>query len=91
MNSKKKIHDLIKKISNELLIYIKDKEPLYEERWVPRTEITKELDLNFFAVPKANKQYGEKGWFFSIIARMLEDEGLIEYEKLEGRAFYRTK
>ncbi len=91
MNSKQKIHGLIKEISNELLKFIKDKEPLYKDRWVPAVDIKKELDLNFVSVPRENKQYGKKGWFFAIIARILEDEGLVEYKKVNRPVFYRTK
>ncbi|MBW1650641.1 MAG: hypothetical protein JRJ44_08225 [Deltaproteobacteria bacterium] len=91
MNSKQKIHGLIKEISNELLKFIKDKELVCEDRWVPAADIQKELDLSFFAVPLANKQYGKKGWLFDIIARILEDEGLVKYKKVNGRSFYRTK
>ena len=90
MSRRDNIHDLIKKISIEVLGFIKDEESRHQDGWVPATHIKKVLDLSFVAVPKANKQYGEKGWFFAIIARLLEDQHLIEYKKVEGRAFYRS-
>jgi hypothetical protein len=43
------------------------------------------------AVPREGEQYGEKGWLFAILARMLEDEGLVEYRKDGNRAFYRSR
>ena len=36
-------------------------------------------------------QYGEKGWLFAILARMLENEDKVQYRKVGSRAFYRTK
>jgi hypothetical protein len=39
------------------------------------------LELNFLAVPKEGEQYGEKGWLFAILARMLEDKGFVDHKK----------
>jgi hypothetical protein len=91
MDSKRKIHGWIGKISNELLEFIKDKEASYEDGWVPAAEIKNELGLKFDSTPREGKQYGEKGWFFAIIARILEDKDRVEYKKDGSRAFYRTK
>ena len=91
MNNKEKVHILINEISKEILNFIKKEESSFEKRWVPATHIKETLDLNFVAVPQENVQYGKKGWFFAIIARRLEDEGLVEYKKEDLRAFYRTK
>ena len=91
MSSKEKVHKLINEISKEVFNFIKKEESSFKERWVPATHIKETLDLNFVAVPQENIQYGKKGWFFAIIARMLEDEGLVEYKKEDLRAFYRTK
>ena len=54
-------------------------------------KIKQSLALNFVAVPKGGKQYGEKGWLFAILARILEDRGLLEHNKNGSRAFYRAK
>ena len=91
MNRKDAIHWLLKVIAFELFEFIRESEPSYEDRWVPAAYIKDTLELNFVAVPRENVQYGEKGWLFAILARMLEDEGLVEYKKEENRAFYSTK
>jgi hypothetical protein len=90
MKAKDRIHGLIKEISREVLQFIQEHESQAHDRWVPASQIKQELELNFVAVPRANEQYGGKGWFFAIIARMLEDESLIEYKKVGRRAYYRS-
>ena len=90
MSAQVRIHELIDQISHEVLQFIREQETPTNDRWVPATLIKKSLELDFVAVPKANKQYGEKGWFFAIIARLLEDQNLIEYKKSDGRAYYRS-
>lgn len=91
MSSKEEVHKLINAISKKIFDFIKKEESSFAERWVPATHIKETLDLNFAAVPRESIQYGKKGWFFAIIARMLEDEGLVEYKKEDLKAFYRTK
>ena len=91
MDRKTAIHSLLKVTAFELLEFIKDSESAFEDRWVPAADIKNELELNFVAVPTAGEQYGEKGWLFAILARMLEDQGLVEYKKEGSRAFYRSK
>lgn len=86
---KNKIHSLLKECADELYSYIKEVETS-QDRWVAATMIKENLGLNFPSVPKANTQYGDKGWLFAILARMLEDWGRIEYKKNGNRAFYRT-
>lgn len=90
MNTKDRIHGLINEISREVLQFIRDHESPANDRWVPAAQIKNELELYFAAVPKTNKQYGEKGWLFAIIARLLEDQNLIEYKKSDGKAYYRS-
>ncbi len=91
MDRKMVIHSLLRIISFELLEFIKDSEPSFEDRWVPAAEIKNALELNFVAVPREGEQYEEKGWLFAILARMLEDQGLVDYKKEGKRAFYRSK
>ena len=90
MDRKQVIHSLLNVIAFELLEFIKESESSFEERWVPSAHIKDRLELNFISVPIENKQYGEKGWFFAIVARMLEDQNLVEYQKKGSRAFYRS-
>lgn len=90
MDRKAAIHSLLSVIAFELLAFIKDSEPSYEDRWVPAADVKTALELNFVAVPREGEQYGEKGWLFAILARMLEDQGLVEYKKEANRAFYRS-
>jgi len=90
LNSTDIVHDLIEKISIEILHFIRKHELTSQDRWVSAAFIKTTLHLNFVAVPKNNKQYGQKGWFFAIIARLLEDRGLLEYKKTDGKAYYRT-
>jgi hypothetical protein len=90
MKRKHTIHLLLKKMSQEVLQFIEEKESSFEDRWVPAVYIKASLGLYFVCVPKTNRQYGEKGWLFAILARMLEDNNLVEYKKVGSRAFYRT-
>jgi len=61
MKSKERIHNLLKEMSIEVLNYIRSQESSATDRWVPAANIKNTLELNFVAVPKSNKQYGEKG------------------------------
>ena len=90
MDRKQKIRELLSMMSDEVFECIREKETSYKDRWVPSVHLKDALDLNKVCVPKSNKQYGEKGWLFAILARILEDEGRIEHYKIGNRAFYRT-
>lgn len=91
MDRKTAIHSLLGVIAFELLEYIRERESSSPNRWVPAADVKNALELNFVAVPKQGEQYGEKGWLFAILARMLEDQNLVEYRKEGARAFYRTR
>lgn len=91
MNSEERVQNLINELAQEVLSYIKSHEPSNKERWVPASHIKKSLSLNFVAVPRENIQYGAKGWLFAILARILEDQGQVEYKKVDTRAYYRSK
>lgn len=90
MNSKDKIHSLLRQCCDEILIYVQEREPLHADRWVPTAEVKTGLALNFVAVPKSSKQYGEKGWLFATLARMLEDEGRLQYKRQGNRSYCRS-
>jgi hypothetical protein len=84
------IHRHIEAASVELLEFVKERMPFTQDGWVPASEIRQSLALNFVAVPSGGKQYGEKGWLFAILARMLEDKNLLEYKKVGSRAYCRA-
>ncbi len=92
MNRKETIHKLLNDAALELLGFIEECQPKFKdmEGWVPAAELKRALDLNFVAVPVEGKQYGEKGWVFATLARMLEDKSLVEYKKSGSRAYYRS-
>jgi hypothetical protein len=91
MERKAAIHRHIEAAALELLEFVKERMPLSSDGWVPASEIKQSLALNFVAVPRGGKQYGEKGWLFAILARSLEDRDLLEHRKSGARAFYRAK
>lgn len=91
MERKLAIHRHIEAASVELLEFVQERMPFAKDGWVPASEIRQSLALNFVAVPRGGKQYGEKGWLFAILARILEDRDLLEHKKVEARAYYRVK
>ena len=91
MSRKNKVKSLIQQLADEIYEFIKENEPLSKDGWVPTAAIKNELELNFVCVPKANKQYGPKGWVFAALARILEDQGRIEYKKIGNSSFCKTK
>ena len=91
MNRKAKVQSLIQLLAEEVCEFIKENESTSEDGWVPTTTIKNTLELNFVCVPKANKQYGEKGWVFAAIARMLEDQDRISYKKVGNNSYCKTK
>lgn len=91
MDHRDAIHNLLNVIAFEMLNFIRISESSFNDRWVPAIHIKDSLELNFVAVPQENEQYGEKGWLFAILARILEDQNTLEYRKEDNRAFYRTR
>jgi hypothetical protein len=91
MNQKNTIHKLLKECTKEVLNYISQRESQYPDGWVPATDINDGLEINFSAVPQNSKNpSGQKGWLFATFARMLEDEGRLEYKKKGTRTYYKT-
>jgi hypothetical protein len=81
MKSKDRIHDLLRECCREVLAYIRERESLYPDGWVPATDVNDGLEINFSAVPKNSQDpSGQRGWLFATFARMLEDEGRVQYE-----------
>lgn len=91
MKPEERVQNLINELAQEVLGYIKTQESSSQDRWVPAIHIKNTLQLNYVAVPKENIQYGAKGWLFAILARILEDKNQVEYKKVDGRAYYRSK
>ena len=90
MSRKERIHDHLNAIADEVFNYIEEREPHFSDRWVPASHIKQDLELTHVSVPRANRQYGPKGWLFAIVARMLEDASLVEFRKLGSRSYYRS-
>ena len=90
MNHKEKLHVLLDECSQELLAFVREREPFHQDRWVPAVEIKAALQLNFIPYPKSSKQYGAKGWLFAILARMLEEKGTLEYKNEGNRSYCRS-
>jgi hypothetical protein len=90
VDRKKSIHQLLDQCALELLEFVKESESSHKDRWVPTAHIKEVLKLNFVAVPRCGIQRGEKGWLFATLARMLEDKGLLDYEKRGGRSYCRS-
>jgi hypothetical protein len=90
MHQRAAIHKHLEACALEVLSFVKESEHEHEDRWVPTAKIKEALALNFVAVPKDSKQYGEKGWLFAILARMLEDNGKLEYKKNGSRSYCRS-
>lgn len=91
MTKRGRIHDLLKECCQEVLAYVREREPLYSDGLVPATDVNDGLEINFSAVPKNSKDpSGQKGWLFATFARMLEDDGSLEHHKKGTRSYYRV-
>jgi hypothetical protein len=90
MTQKTAIHEGLEQIAMEMLQFIRESAPAFRNGWVPATYIKRELALNMLCYPKGGKQHGPKGWLFSILARMLEDKQLLEYNNDRKHAYYRA-
>lgn len=91
MKSKDKIQQLLRECCGEILAYIRERESLYADGWVPATDVNDGLEIKFSAVPKNSQDpSGQRGWLFATFARMLEDQGSLKYEKRAGRSYYKS-
>jgi len=90
MNYKIRIQKLIDEISNEVYEFIKDSENSFNEGWVPATYIKDELGLKLSSYPQENEIDNKTGWFFSTIARYLQDKKMVKFRKTGNRSFYKT-
>jgi hypothetical protein len=87
---KETVHRHLREAALVILDFVKTRESLHQDRWVPIVDVKNTLALNLVAVSKSSKQYGEKGWVFASLARLLEDEGLLEYKREGSRSFCRS-
>jgi len=76
--------------ASELLAYLAAVESRFPDRMVPAAEAKEALGLNLVAVPKSSKDSAPSGWVFGALARILEDEGKIEYIRKGSRSFCRV-
>lgn len=90
MDHKHHVQTHLREAALTVLQFIKSREDFHPDRWVPAAEIKTSLGLNLVAVPKCSEQYGAKGWLFASLARMLEDEGLLEYRREGIRSYCRS-
>ena len=91
MHPKDKNHALLRECCGEVLAYVKERESHYSDGLVPATDVNDGLQINFSAVPKRSKDpAGQKGWLFATLARMLEDDELLEHHKKGSRSYYRV-
>ena len=90
MNHKQRVHHLLDQLANEVLAFIKEREAFHSDRWVPAVEIKRTLALDFVPYPRDSGHDDAKGWLFAILARKLEDQGVLQYRKDGARSFCRS-
>ena len=90
MMDKEDVQRLLDELCAVVLSFIKERESLHTERWVPAVEIKRSLALDRVPYPRASGQNDPKGWLFAILARQLEDRELIEYKREGSRSFCRS-
>lgn len=81
---------LLRRCSREMLAYIKQRESVHPDRWVPATELERDLDFDFEGVMKSGVEQAQKPALFAIFARMLQVESLLECKRENGHAHYRS-
>jgi CBS domain containing-hemolysin-like protein len=91
MQRKENVHKLINELAHEIYGFIKESESFFSDGWVPAIYIKNELGLKLSSYPKGNKIDNETGWFFNTLARILQDENLIEFKKDINRSYYKSK
>ena len=88
MSHKSKVHELFGLMSDEVFFFIKESESGFSEGWVPATYIKDQLELNKSSYPQGNKIDNKTGWLFAAIARHLQDENKVDFQKIGSRSFY---
>lgn len=91
MDHKAEIQNGLQEIASTMLDFIKQQGKSHRNGWVPATFIKRELDLLVLCYPKNNeKQHGRQGWLFSILARMLEEQGKLRHRSDGKYAYYQA-
>lgn len=91
MDHKHNIHDHFDAMSRVMADFIKQSEQKFPGGWVSATFVKNELELKKNAYPQGNKTDNKTGWLFSTMARYLQDKGVVDYKKINNRAFYKSK
>jgi hypothetical protein len=91
MSHKSKDHELFGLMSNEVFAFIKESESGFPESWVPATYIKDQLELKKSSYPQDNKIDNKTGWLFATIARHLQDENRVDFQKIDSRSFYKCR
>lgn len=91
MIGKQRIHELLNEAAGEILNFIKEYEGAFSGRWIPDTFIRNQLDLNISPYQKKGIASCHKGCFFAVLARVLEENDLVEYQVRNKLIFYRSK
>jgi len=89
--ARKRIRKLVFKASAEVLEFIKEAEVDFEERWVPATYIRHQLDLEFPPYQRDSERRGHEWCLLGVLARVLEDNHLLESREQDGLILYRSK
>ena len=91
MNRKQKVQEYFQLMSNEVLGFIKESESGFPGGWVPAAYIKDQLDLKKSSYPQGNEIDNKTGWLFATIARHLEDQNRVDFEKIGSRSFYKCR
>ena len=88
--SRENIRRLLRECCREMLSYIKQREPGHVDRWVPATELERDLDFDFVGVLKSGADRAQKSSMFTMFARMLQEQSLLECKSESGGSHYRS-
>ncbi len=91
MSRKDKIQELFGLMSDEVCAFIRESESGFTGGWVPAAYIKGQLELKKSSYPQGNKIDNETGWLFATIARHLQDESKVDFQKIGNRSFYKCR
>jgi precorrin-2 methylase len=84
------LETLFTEMADVVLVFVKEAESGFAERWVPAKYIKDQLDLKKDSYPVENDIQNRTGWVFAALARNLQDRGIVEFRKEGNRSFYRS-